>query len=233
MEKVAGQIVEWIKEEVAKAGAKGVVIGLSGGLDSSVTAALCKRAFPDTTLGLIVPCDNEPEDAEHAGLMAGKFGIETKTIDITNTFKEMLKELGEDDGGIPSANLKPRLRMAALYYFANRLNYLVAGTGNKTERTIGYFTKYGDGGADILPIGDLLKRDVKEMAKYLGIPAEIMGKVPSAGMWEGQTDEKEIGLSYAEMDEAISGKKENDKIKKMIEESEHKRKPIPICKIKG
>ena len=232
MEKVAGQIVEWIKEEVAKAGAKGVVIGLSGGLDSSVTAALCKRAFPDTTLGLIVPCDNEPEDAEHAGLMAGKFGIETKTIDITNTFKEMLKELGEDDGGIPSANLKPRLRMAALYYFANRLNYLVAGTGNKTERTIGYFTKYGDGGADILPIGDLLKRDVKEMAKYLGIPAEIMGKVPSAGMWEGQTDEKEIGLSYAEMDEAISGKKENDKIKKMIEESEHKRKPIPICKIK-
>ena len=233
MEKTAGQIVEWIKEEVAKAGAKGVVIGLSGGLDSSVTAALCKRAFPDTTLGLIVPCDNEPEDAEHAGLMAGKFGIETKTIDITNTFKEMLKELGEDDGGIPSANLKPRLRMAALYYFANRLNYLVAGTGNKTERTIGYFTKYGDGGADILPIGDLLKRDVKEMAKYLGIPAEIMGKVPSAGMWEGQTDEKEIGLSYAEMDEAISGKKENDKIKKMIEESEHKRKPIPICKIKG
>jgi len=232
MEKVASQIVEWIKEGVAKAGAKGVVIGLSGGLDSSVTAVLCKEAFPDTTLSLVMPCLNDPADVEHAGLMAGKFGIETKTIDITNTFKEMLKELGEDDGGIPSANLKPRLRMAALYYFANRLNYLVAGTGNKTERTIGYFTKHGDGGVDILPIGDLLKRDVKEMAKYLGIPAEIIGKVPSAGMWEGQTDEKEIGLSYAEMDEAISGKKENDKIKKMIEESEHKRRPIPICKIK-
>ncbi|MBU4201704.1 MAG: NAD(+) synthase [Candidatus Altiarchaeales archaeon] len=233
MEKVAIRIVEWIREEVAKAGAKGLVVGISGGLDSSVTAVLCKRAFPDKTLGLIVPCDNDPVDVEHASLLAEKFKIETKTIDLTNTFKEMLKELGEDDVGIPSANLKPRLRMAALYYLANKLNYLVVGTGNKTERTIGYFTKYGDGGVDILPLGDLLKRDVIELAKYLGIPAKIIGKAPSAGMWEGQTDEKEIGLSYDEMDEAISGKKENDKIKKMIEESEHKRKPIPICKIKG
>ncbi len=233
MEKVASQIVEWIREEVAKAGAKGVVIGVSGGLDSSVTAALCKRAFPDKTLGLIVPCDNEPKDAEHAGLLAEKFDIETRTIDLTKVFTDMLKEIGETGRGIPSANLKPRLRMAALYYFANKMDYLVVGTGNKTERAIGYFTKYGDGGVDILPIGDLLKRDVKEMAKYLGIPAKIMGKAPSAGMWEGQTDEKEIGLSYAKMDEIISGKKENDKIKKMIEKSEHKRKPIPICKIKG
>ena len=233
MEKTAVRIVEWIREEVAKAGASGVLIGLSGGLDSSVTAALCKRAFPDATLGLIVPCDNEPEDAEHASLLAEKFDIETKTIDLTKMFTEMLKEIGETGRGIPSANLKPRLRMAVMYYFANKMDYLVVGTGNKTERTIGYFTKHGDGGVDLLPIGDLVKRDVKEMAKYLGIPAKIMGKAPSAGMWEGQTDEKEIGLSYAEMDEAISGKKENDKIKKMIEESEHKRKPIPICKIKG
>jgi len=232
MEKVASQIVEWIREEVAKAGAKGVVIGLSGGLDSSVTAVLCKRAFPDTTLGLIVPCDNKPEDVEHAGLIAEKFSIETKTIDLTKTFTEMLKEIGETDGGIPSANLKPRLRMAALYYFANKMNYLVVGTGNKTELAIGYSTKYGDGGVDILPIGDLLKRDVIELAKYLGIPDEILDKAPSAGLWKGQTDEGEIGLSYGELDEIISGKKENDKIKKMIEKSEHKRKPIPICKIK-
>jgi len=231
MEKVASQIVEWIREEVAKAGASGVLVGLSGGLDSSVTAALCKRAFPDATLGLIVPCDNDPVDVEHASMLAEKFKIETKTIELTNTFKEMLKELGEDDMGIPSANLKPRLRMAVMYYFANKMDYLVVGTGNKTERAIGYFTKYGDGGVDILPIGDLLKKEVMTLARHLGVPPEIMEKAPSAGMWEGQTDEREIGLSYDEMDEAISGKKENDKIKKMIEKSEHKRKPIPICKI--
>ena len=232
MDNLAGDMVQWVRDEVNKAGAKGVVLGLSGGIDSSVTAILCKEAFPDTTLVLIMPCINDPMDVKHAKLIAKEFGIETKTIDLTKTFGEMVRELGADEEGIPSANLKPRLRMAALYYFANKMHYLVVGTCNKTERKIGYFTKYGDGGADILPLGDLLKGDVIDLAEHLGIPPEIMDKAPSAGLWRGQTDEGEIGLSYDELDAIVSGKKENDRIKRMIEESEHKRKPIPVCRIK-
>jgi len=243
MEKVAIQITEWIREQVNTAGAKGAVLGLSGGIDSSVTAVLCKRAFPETTLCLIMPCLNDPIDVEHANLLAEKFEIETKTVDLSRAFETMLRELEAKDEGIPAANLKPRLRMTMLYYFANKLNYLVVGAGNKSELMIGYSTKYGDGGVDILPIGDLLKRDVIELAKHLGIPAEIIKKVPSAGLWKGQTDEGEIGITYEELDRILSGiegdKIENldlnliDKVKKMIEESEHKRKPIPIYKLKN
>ena len=147
MNELSSRISEWIRGRVIEAGAKGVVLGMSGGLDSSVTAALCKKAFPDTTLGLILPCFSPKEDVEHAKMVAKQFGIETKEIDISNIFKFFLSTLKEREYGrdakeeidIAVANLKPRLRMSYLYYFANKLNYLVVGTGNKSELTIGYF----------------------------------------------------------------------------------------------
>jgi NAD+ synthase len=131
--------------------------------------------------------------------------------------------------------------MATLYYFANSRNYLVAGSGNKSELTVGYFTKYGDGGADILPLGDLLKCQVRELAHELGVPEEIIAKPPSAGLWPGQTDEGEMGITYSELDRTISALEKGDtrscseatleRVKAMRAASEHKRRPIPICKI--
>jgi NAD+ synthase len=251
---LASRISEWIRERVEEADARGVVLGMSGGLDSSVTAVLCKRAFPDTSLGLILPCFSRDEDVAHAKLVAARFGIETKEIDLTPVFTLLLELLLEDEarlheGDVASdieiaiANLKPRLRMICLYYFANQLNYLVVGTGNKSELSIGYFTKYGDGAVDILPLGDVLKTEERELAEALGIPKEIIEKVPSAGLWAGQTDEAEIGVSYAALDDALTALEYGDlgiasglesevveRVKRMVETSRHKREPIPIFK---
>jgi len=246
---LASRISAWIRERVIQAGAQGVVLGMSGGLDSSVTAVLCKKAFPETTLGLILPCFSSKEDVEHAKMVASKFGIKTKVIDISDIFRSFLNILEgrEYDGdakgeiNIAVANLKPRLRMICLYYFANKLNYLVVGTGNKSELSIGYFTKYGDGAVDILPLGDLLKTEERRLAEELGIPKEIIEKVPTAGLWEGQTDEGEIGMSYKDLDEIITALEHSDfsrihrldpemveRVKRMMEKSSHKREKIPV-----
>jgi NAD+ synthase len=249
---LALRISEWIKERAVEAGAQGVVLGMSGGLDSSVTAVLCKKAFPDTTLGLIMPCFSSREDIEHAKMVASKFRIKTKVIDISDIFKSFLNilegvEYDEAEKAainIAVANLKPRLRMLCLYYFANKLNYLVVGTGNKSEISIGYFTKYGDGAVDILPLGDLLKTEERKLAGELGIPEEIIEKVPSAGLWVGQTDEGEIGMSYQDLDGIISALERGDvssihlkfepelvkRVKRMMEKSRHKREKIPVFK---
>ena len=241
-------ITNWIKEKVTEANAKGVIVGLSGGIDSSCIASLCKKAFPDNTFGVIMPCISNPKDEEHAKLIAEKLNIPTKKIDLENSFKTIFNSLEEkeynkeEDGGLIVANIKPRLRMVTLYYFANKFNYLVVGTDNKTEEMLGYFTKYGDGGVDILPIVDLYKRDVKELAKHLDVPEEIITKKPSAGLWEGQTDEDEIGISYEEIDEILERIENNKdlsdieeekvkKIKEMIRTSEHKREMPPGYKI--
>lgn len=225
------QIVEWIRKEVKKAGAKGVVVGMSGGMDSSVTAVLCKLAFPEESLGLIMPCLSGPKDLEHAALVAKKFKIKTKVIELTPVYEKMIE--GLDGNGIAAANLKARLRMAVLYYFANKLRCLVAGTGNRSELSVGYFTKYGDGGCDILPIGGLLKTQVKKLAKRLGMPEEIIQKAPSAGLWRGQTDESELGVTYEQLDGFLSTGKGSAKIKRRIKElirkSEHKRRLPAVC----
>jgi NAD+ synthase len=245
---LALRISEWIRERVTEAGAQGVVLGMSGGLDSSVTAVLCKRAYPETTLGLIMPCFSSKEDVEHAKMVASKFGIAIKVIDLSTIFKSFLNtlegqksEAGKGEVDIAVANLKPRLRMICLYYFANKLNYLVVGTGNKSEIAIGYFTKYGDGAADILPLGDLLKTEERKLAEELDIPRAIIEKVPTAGLWEGQTDEGEIGMSYADLDAIIAALERGDvssirsldrevveRVKRMMERSRHKREPIPV-----
>lgn len=202
------KISNWIKEQVKKAGAKGCVVGISGGVDSAVVAVLCKKAFPKTTLGLLLPCYSIPADLRHAQKVAQKFSIPTKLMDLTGAFDELYKtfegkKYPRGEKSLPIANLKPRLRMLTLYYFANQLNYLVVGTGNKSELTMGYFTKYGDGGVDLLPLGGLLKSQVRELARELGLPGEIIDKAPSAGLWEGQTDEGEMGITYAELDKSI------------------------------
>jgi NAD+ synthase len=237
---LADYISEWIKEKVEEAGAEGIVLGLSGGVDSSLTAALAKKALGDKVLGLLMPCHSNPTDLEHARLLAAKFDIETEYVDLGPVFDSLMASLSEGSD-LAVANLKPRLRMAALYYFANSRNYLVAGTGNKSEITVGYFTKYGDGGADLLPLGGLLKYQVRELARELGVPEEIIAKPPSAGLWAGQTDEGEMGITYDELDRTIEAVEKGDtsgcdeatleRVKAMRAASEHKQVPIPICEI--
>ena len=238
--KVAERISSWIRERVEEAGAGGVVLGISGGIDSSVAAVLAKMRLGDGVLGVIMPCHSDPTDVEHARLVSAKFGIETEYVDLTPVFDRLLEALPPGDR-VAVGNLKPRLRMAVLYYFANSRDYLVAGTGNKSELACGYFTKYGDGGADILPLGSLLKRQVRELSRELGIPEEIIVKPPSAGLWEGQTDEGEMGISYDELDSILVAIESGDddecnqeslaRVKAMMAASQHKRCPIPICEL--
>lgn len=249
MQEVEEKIVNWMREQVNNAGCKGIVIGLSGGIDSSVIGALSKKAFPNNVQGVILPCMSNPQDKEHALLVAKKFDIPIETVDLEGAFKTKVKALTGKEydekkhKGLEFANMKPRLRMIALYYFANKHNYLVAGTDNKTEAMTGYFTKYGDGGVDILPITDLYKRDVRKLAKHLGVSDVIITKKPSAGLWQGQTDEEEMGISYDELDEILESmekgkdlsgfdKEKIEKVKNMIKTTEHKRCMPPGCELK-
>lgn len=232
------RISNWIKRKVKEAGAIGGVIGLSGGLDSAVVAVLAKKALKDNVLGVILPCYSEPEDIEDAYLIANTFNIKTEKIILDSVYDEITKILPKGDK-ISLANIKARLRMIVLYYFANKLNYLVIGTGNKSELAIGYFTKYGDGGVDILPLGGLLKTQIFELAKKIGIPEKIINKKPSAGLWKNQTDEEEIGISYPDLDRAIIAIERGDKngpiqiinkVKQLMEKTKHKKQKIPILK---
>lgn len=232
MEELASKLISWIREQVTLARRRGVVFGLSGGLDSAVVAVLCKRALPDNALGIIMPCHGSDTDIEHAQAVAKIFNIATNTIALEGMYDALLGVLSVGDYQpatklLAEANLKPRLRMLTLYYLANRLGYLVVGTGNKSEISIGYFTKYGDGAVDILPLGNLVKRQVREMAVYLSIPKEIIQKPPSAGLWAGQTDEVEMGITYEELDRYLSTGEAVEEVKKradvMMEGSAHKR----------
>ena len=233
----AQDIAKWIRKQVKDAGKKGIVVGLSGGVDSAVVALLSKIAMGDNVLALLLPCKSSPEDSECGLGIARKFDIKTKEVDLDKIYEDFEKIYPEANH-LAKANLKPRLRMTTLYYFANTLNYLVAGTGNKSELTVGYFTKYGDGGIDILPIGGLLKTEVRELAGELQVPKRIIERYPSAGLWEGQTDEAEMGITYDELDKTISAienkktetidKKILSKVKKMMMSSEHKRAKVPM-----
>ena len=235
---VADRLVGWIKEQVLAAGCKGVVLGMSGGLDSSVVSVLCQRAFPQDILGLIMPCYSCEEDAEHARSVASRFSIPTRAITL-DTVLDALLEVLDGEGVEPSpghrtaeSNLKARLRMLPLYYFANRLGYTVVGSGNRCELTIGYFTKYGDGGVDIMPLGGLVKEQVRELARFLDIPQAIIDKPPSAGLWPGQTDEDEMGISYEALDRYLLTGKATDGVREKIEArmaaNAHKRLPPPV-----
>ncbi len=238
VEQLAEKLVRWIKDEVLAAGCKGVVVGMSGGLDSSVLAVLCHRAFPQSMLGVIIPCYTSQEDEEHARAVASQFSIPTQVVVLDTVFDALLNVLPSDrvDPGVSrlaEGNLKARLRMLILYYFANRLKYVVVGSSNRSELSVGYFTKYGDGGVDILPLGNMVKGQVRELASFLGIPQEIIDKPPSAGLWPGQTDEGELGLSYEELDHYLitgeAGSELKQRIESMIAAAEHKRCLPPLA----
>jgi NAD+ synthetase len=232
VDKLAQKLISWISDTVSAAGGKGVVVGMSGGLDSSVAAVLCRHAFPEAILGLILPCHSDEKDKEHAELVAGRFNIPVKVVGLDEVFEALVKLLpGEGCNAaarkLAEANIKPRLRMVTIYYFANHLGYLVVGASNRSELSVGYFTKYGDGGVDLMPLGNLVKSQVRGLAEYLDIPREVIDKPPSAGLWSGQTDEMELGLTYSELDHYLvtgeAREETKEKIDSMINRSGHKR----------
>jgi NAD+ synthase len=235
------KIVTWIKRQVKAARAKGVVLGLSGGIDSCVVAVLAAKALgKKNVLALLMPCHSQPQDAHDALLLARKFGIKTIAVDLSRVYDTLLGILPAADT-MTKANLRPRLRMTVLYYFARKMNYLVCGTSNKSETMAGYFTKHGDGASDILPIGDLLKTQVWELARELKIPEPLIVKAPTAGLWPGQTDEGEMGILYSELDDVIARMEKNKpqrlpkekvtKVKRMIAGSEHKSRRAAVCTV--
>ncbi len=236
---LADQISKWMREQVDNAGALGIAVGLSGGVDSACVAGLAQRAMgPDAAMGVLMPCHSDDVDAEYAGYVAETFGLKTVTVDLTPVYDCFIAALPTTSQRLAKANLKPRLRMTTLYYVANINNYLVAGTGNKSELMVGYFTKHGDSGVDMLPLGDLYKREVYDLARELGVPQPILDRPPTAGLWPGQTDEEEMGLAYSTLERAlitltIGGDhgvdhQTLDKVRKMMAASAHKRALPPV-----
>lgn len=230
------QCENWLRDEIKKAGASGITLGLSGGIDSSVLAALGREALGyDGVLGVIMPCHSNPEDEADAKLLADGLNIKYMRVDLSQAFDVMIMSIGEKLGLAAESNIKARLRMLTLYAFAQLRNLLVCGTSNRSEFETGYFTKYGDSGSDLMPLANFLKRDIREMAKILKVPERIINKAPSAGLYEGQTDESDMGFTYEVLDEYLaSGKIDDPQAKQRIDvmrrRSEHKRKPIPIFK---
>lgn len=234
---VAEQLTQWIAQQVAAAGAKGIAVGLSGGIDSAVVAALAQKACGQNVLGIVMPCHSDPGDAGDARVVSEALGLATRTVDLSSTYDSLLDamEVVPEGRTLALANIKPRLRMITLYYHAQSMGYLVAGTGNRSELTIGYFTKHGDGGCDMLPIGGLVKHQVWDLARFLGIPEKIIDKAPSAGLWPDQTDEKEMGLSYRELDQYILTGQGTEAVQQRVEKlkagAAHKRRLPPIPEV--
>jgi len=237
-------IVTWLRQRATAATARGFVVGLSGGLDSAVVARLCQLAIPGQVAGVIMPCRSDPNDEVDATLVADAFGLTTLHLDLNAAYdailettsaalaalpSEMRRSSGEAPERIANGNIRSRLRMTTLYYVANSLEYLVVGTGNRCELTVGYFTKYGDGGVDLLPIGHLLKNQVRGVARELGVPEAIIDKAPAAGLWPGQTDEEEMGFSYADLERYLTTGPEGVspalalRLERVIRSTEHKR----------
>jgi NAD+ synthase len=235
MKRELDNLVVWLQEKVSEANAKGVVFGLSGGIDSAVVAGIAKRAFPNDSMGVIMPIHSNPQDETDALMVARSLDIDVTSIDLSQVYDTYLNSLPfEGENPMAKANLKPRIRMMTLYYFAQEMGYLVCGTGNKSELHVGYFTKHGDSGVDLLPLADFVKEEVFELARLLDIPSGIIEKPPSAGLWENQTDEKEMGFSYKLLDTYIrTGKAPEDvrdRIDRMNKRSEHKRNYPPSYK---
>lgn len=248
----AGDIADWLRQQIVAAGARGFAVGLSGGVDSAVVARLCQMAAPGRVVGVMMPCHSAPSDEADARAVAEHFNIPAVLIDLAPAYDRMVEDVeaallqvpsadpspaggdAEDKAPMPLANLKARLRMATLYAVAGSRGYLVAGTGNRSELMIGYFTKYGDGGVDVLPLGMLMKGEVVSLARALDVPEAIIAKPPSAGLWPGQTDEQEMGFRYADLERYVTEGPDAIspalamRIERLVRASEHKRTRPPM-----
>ena len=230
--------VEWIRAMLRESGAEGIVYGNSGGKDSALVGILCKAAC-DNTLGLIMPCSSKRNyhlDMEDGLAVAAQYRIETRVADLTAVREQELSVLGgaTEVSALAAANLAPRLRMMTLYAVAASENRLVAGTGNRSEAYMGYFTKWGDGAYDFNPIGDLTVTEIFAFLTYLKAPQQIIDKAPSAGLFDGQTDETEMGITYRAIDDWIlhgkGAEHDLEVMRRFHDKSEHKRRPIPVYK---
>ena len=211
------------------------VLGISGGVDSSLVAALAKKAVgKDKLFAYAMPIDSLVDDENDAVRLAKHLDINYEVVDLTDAYHKLVEKYEATGVKLDlstKGNLKARMRMATLYAFAQNKHGLVLGTDNKDERYTGYFTKFGDGGVDLLPIANLLKREVVEACLLLGIPEDLAKRVPSAGLYQGQTDEKEMGITYQDLDDYLLGKEVSPEAKERIERlhriSAHKREEIP------
>ena len=213
-------------------GERKAIIGISGGVDSAVVTYLCTNAVgKKNVLGVLMPYG--AQETEDGRLVADSLGVETREInikDIVDGFDFL------DLNRISKGNIMARVRMTILYTFSNQLEGTVVGTGNRSEIEIGYFTKHGDGGVDIEPVGDLYKTEIFELAKLLGVPKKIIAKKPSAELWGGQTDEDELGITYSKLDAVLKGETKKGKVykrvQKLVKNSEHKKQTPPIIKLR-
>jgi NAD+ synthase len=237
----------FIQDKVRDAGAKGVVLGLSGGLDSAVVASLSARAIgPERVLCIMMPESATPgQEMEDARELAEELGVEHMTVQLDPVMDSFKQQLGGDVEDHAFGNVKARARMTILYYHGQLRSYLVMGTGNKSELLMGYFTKHGDGGVDYLPLGDIYKTQVRELARDIGIPERFIEKPPSANLMPGQTDEGDMGIAYADLDRILLGielgmddheiadrtglsKEEAVRVRSVVRATKHKRR-IPLA----
>lgn len=230
------EIEKFLQEYLEQSHCKGYVLGLSGGVDSSLVAAIARKAVGKDKLHCYaIDVESNKADIEDAKQVAKELDLNLKVVNLTETYHSYLISLkGEEFIRLTKSNLKVRMRMVALFAYAQEQSSLVLGTDNMDERYVGYFTKYGDGAADVLPIVYLTKGEVREAAKLYGLSSVLANRTPSAGLFEGQTDETEMGVSYKDLDDFLLGKEINPKAKERIEYlhkiSEHKRVDIPTPK---
>jgi len=233
LEQYLREIESFLKDYLESNHMDSYVLGLSGGVDSSLVAAIARKAVgKDRLYCYAIDIESNPQDIIDAKSVAKELDLNLKVVNLSDTYHSYLKDLsGEDFIRLTKSNLKVRMRMVALFAYAQEKKGLVLGTDNADERYVGYFTKYGDGAADVLPIVHLTKSEVRDAAKMYGLSEILANRVPSAGLFEGQTDEKEMGISYKDLDDFLLGKEIDPKSKERIEYlhkiSEHKRKAIP------
>lgn len=241
VEKEVKRITKWICEKVAEAGADGVVIGNSGGKDSATVIGLAQKALgKEKVLAVALPCHSLKADIKDADLVARQFDVKFVEVDLSKAYEnleneidQIIKPISDCKGKEAKINVKPRLRMATLYYIAQDLNYLVMGTGNKCEITVGYTTKWGDNASDLNPLGEFTVEEVYQIARFLGVPDKIVNKAPCDGLGK-LSDEEKLGVTYKQIAEYIETGTTEDEALEIIKckekNSEHKRKPVPVYK---
>ena len=235
LEEYLKEVELFLQQYLKDAHAKGYVLGVSGGIDSALVAALAVKAVGrDKLLALLMPIDSHPDDVNYGVLLCKQYGIDYQIIDLSDAYHTLISEYDirtDEAGKLALNNTKVRLRMVTLYAYAQSRSALVLGTDNADEIHVGYFTKYGDGAADLVPLAELTKGEVFQASKLLGVPEAIVKRIPTAGLFSGQTDEGELGVTYEQLDRYLLGEDVDQKVKERIQYlhriSEHKRNPIP------